>query len=79
MRGSAAAQVDLDAYPDPIHDAHRPRQMVRAAVNVLVQVDDAMLSAPLAGCAARRVRVLRLFVGAEGRTATGEEDAKSDG
>ena len=44
-----AAQVDADSEPHRVHDLHRSRQMLRGAIDMLMQVDEALLRPPLIG------------------------------
>ena len=51
MRRSPAAQVDLNADSGAVHDSDCSRQMFRRVINVLMQINDAMLRAPGVGAA----------------------------
>src|SRR5262249_17165666 len=45
-RDSAAAEIDPDAEACGIHDFDSAREVLGSAIDVLVQINDAMLAAP---------------------------------
>ena len=49
VRHVTAAQVHRHAHAHAIHDTHRAREMLRGAIQVLMQINDAMLRAPVLG------------------------------
>ena len=51
VRRRPAAQIDFNTDADEIHDPHGARQPFRRVLNVLMQINDAMLRAPGVGAA----------------------------
>lgn len=53
MRNRPAAQVNGDPDANCIHDFHRPRQVLRSAVDMLVKVDEELVPTPVGRHGAR--------------------------
>jgi len=47
--GRPAAQVNTEPDARPVHDPHRASQVIGRAIDVLMQVNDAVLRSPLGG------------------------------